>query len=77
MPLEINDEERRLLSPEDLVDLQRAIDNFEAQAHIPTEPNGMRRDKTDFPLGIYNDIDEDKEAGLSWFFGVECINQYD
>ena len=54
MTIEITDEERRLLSPKDLEVLQEAIDNFEAQAAEPKRPNGMRQDKTDFPIGIYD-----------------------
>jgi hypothetical protein len=57
MALEINEEHRRLLTPEDLENLREAIADFEAQAAEPKDPNGMRRDKTDFPIGIY-DVEE-------------------
>ena len=53
--LEISDDDRRWLSPESLEKLQRAIDDFEAQAHLPKDPNGMRQDKTDFPIGFIED----------------------
>ncbi len=60
MTIEITEEERRLLTPEDLENLQEAIDDFEAQAAEPKNPNGMRADKTDFPIGIYDTKPETK-----------------
>ena len=70
MPLEINDEERRILSPEDLENLQQAIDDFEAQAGNPIAPNGMRPEKMAFPIGIsdedsigvYGEEDDEEEV---------------
>lgn len=54
MTIEITEEDKRLLSPEDLENLREALADFEAQAALPKDPNGMRQDKTDFPIGIYD-----------------------
>ncbi len=54
MPIELSDEDKRRLSPEELESLREAIADFEAQAAEPKSLNGMREDKTDFPLGIYD-----------------------
>lgn len=54
MTIEITEEDKQLLSPEDLEYLQEALADFEAQAAMPKNPNGMRKDKTDFPIGIYD-----------------------
>jgi hypothetical protein len=53
MPIEITEEDKRRLSPEDLENLREALADFEAQAADPKDPQGMPRDKTDFPIGIY------------------------
>ena len=66
--IKITDEERRILSAEDLVDLQRTIDNFEAQAHLPKDPNGMRQDKTDFPIVF---IEDDNDEPIDLYPGLE------
>jgi len=54
MTIEITEEDERLLSPEDLEYLREALADFEAQAAIPKDLKGMRRDKSDFPIGIYD-----------------------
>lgn len=53
MTIEITEEDKRLLSPEDVENLREALADFEAQAVNPKDPNGMRQEKTDFPIGIY------------------------
>jgi hypothetical protein len=60
MAIEITEEDKQRLTPEELETLRKAIAHFEAQAARPKKPNGMRRDKTDFPIGIY-DVDVDEE----------------
>ncbi len=60
MSIKITEEDKRRLSPEELESLREAIADFEAQAANPKKPNGMRQDKTDFPLGIYDSEPEVK-----------------
>lgn len=54
MLIEPSNEAKRVLSPEDLENLREALADFEAQAADPKDPNGMRQNKTDFPIGIYD-----------------------
>lgn len=54
MTIEITEEDERLLSPENLENLREALADFEAQAADPKDPNGMPKEKTDFPIGIYD-----------------------
>jgi ubiquitin len=58
MTIEISEEAKRVLSREELEIVRESLDQFEAQAAIPKDPNGMRQDKTDFPLGIYDSYEE-------------------
>ncbi len=55
MPIEQSEEAKRVLTPEELETLRKAYADFEAQAGNPKKPNGMRRNKTDFPIGILDD----------------------
>lgn len=66
MTIEPSDEAKRVFSPEELKNLREIYAKFEAQAALPKDPNGMRKDKTDFSIGIY-----DEEEPVDLYPGLE------